>query len=167
MALRVSRPFFLRASNIELSLGNLLSFYSSQARLFSTRHQRNRSSDPHNKSIHCVMPPKRRGNTAQQPTSSTNHSPSTTDESPSWDRSKLRLGSFLLSLDAWLIEQNAEYQTLIEQGYVMQGQGKVAVVNTDHSELIAKSVPPRLRHVREPIRPRRIGAHHTDERRPR
>eukprot|EP00965_Chrysotila_dentata_P055224 1832684-Pleurochrysis_carterae.AAC.1 len=52
---------------------------------------------------------------------------------PSWDSSQLHMRTWLDDLAIWLPSQQSDYATLVEQGYVITSQGKVAVYDLDHA----------------------------------
>eukprot|EP00965_Chrysotila_dentata_P037809 1257201-Pleurochrysis_carterae.AAC.1 len=56
-----------------------------------------------------------------------------TVSTPSWDSSQLFMRAWLDDLAAWLPTKNADFATLVEFGYVLTSQGKVATYDMDHA----------------------------------
>eukprot|EP00965_Chrysotila_dentata_P102180 3373379-Pleurochrysis_carterae.AAC.1 len=52
---------------------------------------------------------------------------------PSWDSSQLHMRTWLDDLALWLPTQSSDYATLVEHGYVLTSQGKVATHDLDHA----------------------------------
>eukprot|EP00965_Chrysotila_dentata_P072494 2395283-Pleurochrysis_carterae.AAC.1 len=52
---------------------------------------------------------------------------------PSWDSSQLHMRTWLDDLALWLPTQCADYASLVEHGFVLTSQGKVATYDLDHA----------------------------------
>eukprot|EP00965_Chrysotila_dentata_P108287 3576624-Pleurochrysis_carterae.AAC.1 len=55
---------------------------------------------------------------------------------PSWDSSQLTERAWLDDLFPWLPSCNLLYASLVEQGYSLTPQGRVAVYSTDHAKAV-------------------------------
>eukprot|EP00965_Chrysotila_dentata_P043150 1433211-Pleurochrysis_carterae.AAC.1 len=61
---------------------------------------------------------------------------------PSWDSSQLHMRTWLDDLALWLPTQLSDYATLVERGYVLTSQGKVATFDLDHALAIRDRLQP-------------------------
>eukprot|EP00965_Chrysotila_dentata_P196705 6177749-Pleurochrysis_carterae.AAC.1 len=52
---------------------------------------------------------------------------------PSWDSSQLHMRTWLDDLAVWLPTQQSDFATLVEQGFIITSQGKVATYDMDHA----------------------------------
>ena len=63
------------------------------------------------------------------------------DDVPSWDTSEAERGPWFYDLEEWLPGEDAEYETLIEEG-TCTNHYKTAVVSADHAEIIKQGLMP-------------------------
>eukprot|EP00965_Chrysotila_dentata_P049866 1653128-Pleurochrysis_carterae.AAC.1 len=56
-----------------------------------------------------------------------------TVSTPNWDSSQLYMRAWLDDLAAWLPTKNSDFATLVEFGYVLTSQGKVATYDMNHA----------------------------------
>eukprot|EP00965_Chrysotila_dentata_P000059 2008-Pleurochrysis_carterae.AAC.1 len=66
--------------------------------------------------------------------SETPDNPDSVSPKPSWDASQVNIRPWLEDLFPWLQSKNPSYAPLIERGYALTSQGRVAVTSAEHAE---------------------------------